>query len=453
MSRQPITRREFLRRFTTPLDAAIELFVKLRSENPDRPDGVKLADQFAEYGSEAALLIVAIQIGIEAGKDKLYTIQVKPAERISDKPSTLETMQAPAIALERNWPEASNSLAALDSAWSSAYHKTRVVSDEDCSGSGEDRKCTTTLKTEYYWDEPSSLTRFSLNNKAITNWFEFVSDISGKLSHLKNRLPQIPTYQWGIESYRFATQTLDQGTQTTSRMIGFGASALAYALYEEIYSLVREEGVGRNATGLSAHDIKRRAFLKLSAGTLAAREVNHLQQRLVVQNSSLDQRVRAFTQQTINSLEAQPAQSFQRFMGTDVNGVVAKLDHIISVCQQVVGQDQRRTEDWSSIGPKVQSLLAQAQSTRDNFVAQTGYRAANEFNLSPGLVQAMNHVWVDDTVQAKVQQENTYTNVSALVQIGAFAGILTGTALAGELLLKASDNVINRMQTNSYRRR
>lgn len=141
---QSMTRRAFLK-----LDS-------WRSKNQQEEDGTivpEVVNGLAEYGTEAAVLLVAIQLALDAQQDKLYTMDIRPAERIRDLPGQAETYASIARDALRFFPETSLASAELGSTWRDRYYKSRTeaytTTEIRCTGSGNSRTCVpvTVVKT------------------------------------------------------------------------------------------------------------------------------------------------------------------------------------------------------------------------------------------------------------------------------------------------------------------
>lgn len=436
-----------------PLRALGRFTANQRSENEDRSPVLHTADLVVEHGVEFLGILLAISTALEMGRDKLVTVDVHPRETLGQTPEGPHLDQELAVLIEQ-LPREVTALSQLNAAWRQAYHKSRqetyYVYEDECTGVGDERKCHSVLKqkqkTVWYWDEPQQLTAQGLNHNSIEYWLNEAKHQLTRLTYLKTLAPQAPTFKFRMESYTFNVVPMDQEGQNLTRTIGFGTGAFAFAIYEEIITMLENQGLDlRKAEGLSQRGMKRRSFLKLAGLLGLGQALGLIQDGVAEQNSHLLQDIQTQTAALLQQKDVEPDQAFSRFMQRTVDQVVQPHDVIARASLLGLEYGSASVEDWASIQPHLQSVRTEATHSGSLLKETLGYLAPHEHHLPEQLPTAMNATWVHEHVLSFSRAKGREAESAALTELMVLIGGLTGLALTNELIVQATDAVLDRV--------
>lgn len=404
---------------------------------------VTFGEHAVEAVGEIATVLVMLHLALESSADKrLYVVRPEPAVPVSSDPAELEARLGEIFPAMKGLNELANTVRSFEDLWHSLYRKSRTVKETECTGTGEDKKCETTEKTVYYWDEPN----IGINHNTIDVWKGFLENLNNHFQHLYNGQPSTGMLPWGVESFQFPLYEVEQSGRNNFILGGVLVSGALYAFYEEFLSVL-----GSNSNDLSFLDqidkkrITRRSFAKVLVGVVAGTQIKSAEAQFAEANSHVQSDAINYAGNVIDQGNLGADDSFYRFFGTSVNAIVQQLDGVIVSCQNVI-DGGRFWEGFGSIVAALTTIQQQAAEYEVNFWNAVDYRARSEHHIPEKMVTAMNELWVTDQIKGYANRRNVEINTSVIAEVLSVAGILLGSGVAIELVLAAMDAGFQRVQ-------
>jgi hypothetical protein len=435
-----------------PLERALKALNDSRSENSRGELGPTIRDRVIEYICEGASLLAMVWVARQGSKDQILTYNVKSERQLKDLidfQNKLETVSN----LNSVWGGTTTQITNLNSSWTSAYHKSRIVSKTSCKTECDTQnhcheECTITYELEHYWDEPPPITSKGLNWEKLDHWESFLKSLLATTSSLQKEGPQTFDLSKGEESVVYSSKSADSRKQTWVAIPVYSAIGAVYVFYEEVLKL-------SSLAYIEGKRIKRRSLLKLAAAIPLALKVRDIQKKFALQNDNLLKQTQEHTASVLSQLDVKPVDNFKRFFRIDPQGIRNTLLDMQNKCNQALNSGYSGgffDGGWPDVKAHIELVKKETEAALINFDNYFSYnKKTGEYIIPEDLTEITSYLWATREIINYTSSRSSEVYTRHILNALALAFGLTVTAAVSEGLIKVSDQVLDKVLGHDYK--
>lgn len=414
-----------------------------------------VSTKIMERSTEAAIAFYAFVAAFEAGQANLVTVDAFALDKYSGDQAQLRASREAITNSSLGLNELAASLNTLDAVWYDNYRKSRTVFKtrqvRSCDANGDNCTSRTEFYTEveHYWDEPAQWTALGLNHSTIDAWVEIVNTQLANANRALQELPNTPTFEDGLNTYRVTEKPIDKTARNGITTIGFTAAATGFAFYEEIVSALAKyyDGFDSDAilNKLSQVNIKRRSIFKVITGSLSIDSISQWSREYADKNSGAKSALETQIKAILTEMKIDNREAISVLFGLKIEDINSNHSSIHTILSHALDTENNGIEDFNQIKPLLENLAVQNANRLSHLMNQVS--DLNQPTLDANLVTTALHLKTDRQVQSLATEQKIQAVLNSIVQVVLLFTAFAGIAITQETAFVVADAVYEKMNT------